>query len=115
MFLFQTNIENGTIVPGRYQSIIEISYETIHDMIKDNIPGKDGNRFFPFLFTIFSFILILNLIGLIPYTFTPTAHFAITFALSCSIFLATLLMGFSNFKLDYFSFLMPNGAPMVMA
>jgi ATP synthase subunit 6 len=115
IFIFQTNVENGTVVPGRYQSIIEISYETIHDMIKENIPGKDGYRFFPILFTIFIFILIINLFGLIPYTFTPTAHFAVTFALSTSIFVCTLIMGFSKFKLDYFSFLMPNGAPMVMA
>ena len=115
LFIFQTNVQNGTIIPGRYQSIIEICYETVHDMIKDTIPGNDGNRFFPFLFTLFAFILIINLIGLIPYTFTPTAHFAITFALSCSVFLATLIMGLTNFKLDYFSFLMPAGAPMVMA
>ena len=115
VFFYQTNLQNGTVVPGRYQSIIEISYETIHDMIKENIPGRDGYRFFPFLYTIFIFILIINLFGLIPYTFTPTAHFAITFGLSTSIFLATVIMGFTNFKLDYFSFLMPNGAPMVMA
>jgi F-type H+-transporting ATPase subunit a len=114
VFFYQTNLEAGTVVPGRYQSIIEISYETIHDMIKENIAGKDGYRFFPFLYTIFIFILIINLFGLIPYTFTPTAHFGITFGISTSIFLATLLMGFVKFKLDYFSFLMPNGAPMVM-
>jgi F-type H+-transporting ATPase subunit a len=108
-------MDNGTVVPGRYQSIIEISYETIHDMIKETIPGKDGHRFFPFLFTIFVFILIINLFGLIPYTFTPTAHFAVTFGLSVSIFFSTLIIGFSKFKLDYFSFLMPNGAPMVMS
>jgi ATP synthase subunit 6 len=115
IFIYHTNIENGTIVPGRYQSIVEILYETIHDMIKDNIPGRDGHRFFPFLFTIFVFILIINLFGLVPYTFSPTAHFALTFGLSTSIFVSTLIIGFRKFKLNYFSFLMTNGAPMVMS
>jgi F-type H+-transporting ATPase subunit a len=96
IFMCQTNVENGLVVPGRYQSIIETLYETIHDMVRDNIPGKDGYRFFPFLFTLFIFILVNNLFGLVPYTFSPTSHMGITVAMSCGIFISTLIIGFST-------------------
>jgi F-type H+-transporting ATPase subunit a len=92
----QTNVENGLVVPGRYQSLIEIFYETIHDMVRENISGKDGYRFFPFLFSLFIFILVNNLFGLIPYTFSTTSHMGVTVALSCAIFIATLIIGFGT-------------------
>ena len=115
IFMFQTNVENGLVVPGRYQSVIEVIYETFHDMVRENIPGKDGYRFFPFLLTLGIFILVNNLFGLIPYTFSATSHMAITVAISCGIFIATLLIGFSTWKLDYLSRFMPGGAPLALA
>ena len=115
IFMCQTNVENGLVVPGRYQSLIEIFYETIHDMVRENISGKDGYRFFPFLFSLFIFILVNNLFGLIPYTFSTTSHMGVTVALSCTIFIATLIIGFGTWKLDYLSRFMPGGAPLALA
>jgi len=81
--------------------------------VKDNV-GNDGLKFFGFIFTLFLFIATLNLFGLIPYTFSPTSHFAITFGLSLSIFIAVLIIGIANSKLDYISMFMPGGAPLVL-
>merc|ERR1712166_740659 len=67
IFMCQTNVENGLVVPGRYQSLIEVLYETIHDMVRENIPGKDGYRFFPFLFTLFIFISTLYILNNVSY------------------------------------------------
>ena len=112
MFLFQTN--NGMLVPGRYQSILEIGYETVNDMIKENI-GKEGNRFFGFLLTLFLFIVIMNLFGLVPYTFTPTSHGAVTFGLSITIFIGCNIIAFSKHGLNYFSMFMPSGVGIGIA
>ncbi len=65
------------MVPGRMQSIAELSYEFIANMIKDNA-GSEGRPYFPFLFTLFFFILFCNLLGMIPYSFTPTSHIIVT-------------------------------------
>ena len=113
VFLFSTNNKDGLIVPGRYQSLLEIVYDAIHDMVKNNIP--DGHaRFFPFIFSLFMFLAIMNLIGLVPYTFTPTSHGAVSFGLSFSIFIGCTIIAVQKFGLDYFSMFMPAGAPMAM-
>jgi ATP synthase subunit 6 len=113
VFYFTTNNKDGNMVPGRYQSVLEIVYGTIQELVKNNIP--DGHaRFFPFIFSLFMFLAIINLIGLVPYTFTPTSHGAVSFGLSFSIFIACVAMGFINHQIEYFSMFMPNGAPMVL-
>ena len=113
IFVYKTNVEEGNLVPGRYQSIVEIVYETVHGMIKDNME-KEGYRFFPLILTLFIFIAVMNLFGLIPYTFTPTSHIVLTFGLSFSIFVACVMLGVVNHGLNYVSMFMPNGAPMGM-
>ena len=113
-FIYQTNIENGLIIPGRYQTLVETWYESFHDLIKDNI-GVEGMRFFPFILTLFFFLAMMNLFGLVPYVFTPTSHVAVTFGLSISIFIGANLMGFVNHKLNFLSMFMPNGAPLEMS
>lgn len=114
LFLFNTNSKDGNIVPGRYQSILEIAYTTINDMQKENVAHGDGAKFFPFLFSLFIFLALMNLIGLIPYTFTPTSHGAVSFGLSISIFIACTIIAVRTHGLDYMSMFMPNGAPMGM-
>jgi ATP synthase subunit 6 len=69
----------------------------------------------PFIFTIFLFILVLNLFGVVPYTFSPTAHIAVTFGLSLSIFLGVTLLGIVNYGSNYFSMFMPAGSPLALA
>lgn len=110
-FLYLTNIKNSLIIPSRWQSVIDLIYETIHGTIKDNV-GTDGTKFFAFILTLFLFIATMNLFGLIPYTFSPTSHFAVTFGLSLSIFIAVVIIGITNYKLNYISMFMPAGAPL---
>lgn len=114
VFLYETNIKNGLLVPGRYQSLLEIFYETWHGLIKDNA-GEDGFRFFPFILSLGLFIITINLFGLVPYVFTPTTHIAITFSLSFAVFLMVNFIGFYRYPLTFISFFMPNGVPMGMA
>ena len=77
--------------------------------------GNEGMRFFPFVLTLFFFIAMMNLFGLVPYVFTPTSHVAVTFGLSFSIFIGANVMGFYNHQLNFLSMFMPNGAPLGMA
>jgi ATP synthase subunit 6 len=113
-FLHVSNVENGLLIPGRWQSVIEIIYENIHNVVKDNI-GSEGSKFFPLIFTIFVFIAIMNVFGIIPYTFTPTAHIVVTFGMSLSIFLAVTFIGLINYRSDFFSMFMPAGSPLALA
>jgi ATP synthase subunit 6 len=115
MFLFSTNNKNGNVVPGRYQSVLEIVYTGIHDLVRENIPHGGEKRFFPFIFSLFIFLAIMNLIGLVPYTFAPTAHGAVAIGLGFSIFVGCSLIAAQKFGIDYFSMFMPPGAPMGMA
>jgi len=110
-FLYLTNIKNSLIIPKKWQSIIELIYETIHSTVKDNV-GTDGTKYFGFILTLFIFIATMNLFGLIPYTFSPTSHFAVTFGLSFSIFIGVLIIGIMKYKLNYLSMFMPAGAPL---
>jgi ATP synthase subunit 6 len=110
--LINNNVKN--LVPGRWQSVIEIAYENILNMIKENI-GNVGLKYFPFLFSLFLLIAVLNLVGIVPYTFTPTAHIVVTFGLSLSIWIACTILGFINFRLNFLAMFMPAGSPMVLA
>jgi len=85
----------------------------MYQTVKDNI-GSDGEKFFAFIFSLFIFIATINIFGLIPYSFSPTSHFAVTFGLSISIFIAVLFIGIVNNRLDYLSMFMPGGAPLVL-
>lgn len=114
-FFYLLNSDNGTVVPNRYQSLIEtVIYEPVHGMVKDNI-GEEGMRYFPFILTLFTFLLVINLIGIIPYTFAPTSHGAMSFGLSISIFIACNFIAFAKFKIDYVAHFFPAGVPMAMA
>ncbi len=74
------------LVPGRLQSIAELSYEYIANMVRENL-GEEGMKFFPWVFTIFIFILTLNLLGLIPHSFTVTSHIIVTFAFAAMVWI----------------------------
>jgi F-type H+-transporting ATPase subunit a len=99
------------LVPGRMQSIAELSYEFVADTI-NSTAGKEGMRFFPFVFTLFMFILVANVIGLIPYTFTVTTHIIITTALALSVFLTVIVYGFYRNGLHFFGLFVPSGIPI---
>ena len=99
------------MVPGRLQSIAELSYEFVANTI-ESTAGKEGMKFFPLVFTLFMFILVANVIGLIPYTFTVTSHIIITAALALLVFLTVLVYGFYKNGLGFFRLFVPHGIPI---
>nr|AAN04079.1 ATP synthase F0 subunit 6 [Amoebidium parasiticum] len=111
---YKLSIERGYIVPTRIQSVVEILYETVYGLIKDNI-GEKGNAYFPFIFTLFTYIVVLNLMGMVPYVFSATAHISVALALSFGIWFGVTLRGFSLHGINFLSMFMPQGAPMALA
>jgi F-type H+-transporting ATPase subunit a len=99
------------LVPGRLQSVAEVSYEFVANTIQTTA-GKEGMRFFPLVFTLFMFILVSNIIGLIPYTFTVTSHIIITAALALLVFLTVIVYGFYRNGLKFFRLFVPTGIPI---
>ena len=114
VFLYLVTQNGGTLVPSRWQSIVEMIYEFVVSLVDEQI-GTKGRVYFPLIFTLFVFLLFTNLIGMIPYSFTATSHFLVTFGLSLSIFIGITLVGFQVHGLHFFSFLLPKGAPLVLA
>jgi F-type H+-transporting ATPase subunit a len=98
------------LVPGRLQSVAELSYEFVADTI-NNTAGREGMKFFPFVFSLFMFVLFLNLIGLIPYSFTVTTHIVITASLALMVFLTVIVYGFWKNGLRFLKLFVPSGIP----
>jgi len=100
------------LVPGRAQSLAEMSYEFVADMIKSTA-GPDGMRFFPFVFTLFMFILFLNMLGMLPLGgFTVTSHIVVTAALALMVFLTVIIYGIAHNGLKFFKIFVPSGVPI---
>ena len=102
------------IVPGRLQALAETLYEFVYSMCSDQI-GHEGRQFFPFIFTLFSFILLGNLLGLLPFSFTYTSHIAVTFALAATVIVLTTVVALRIHGLHFFTYFFPAGAPKVLA
>nr|YP_010259441.1 ATP synthase F0 subunit a [Stachybotrys chartarum]YP_010259460.1 ATP synthase F0 subunit a [Stachybotrys chlorohalonata]UIX25701.1 ATP synthase F0 subunit a [Stachybotrys chartarum]UIX25719.1 ATP synthase F0 subunit a [Stachybotrys chartarum]UIX25737.1 ATP synthase F0 subunit a [Stachybotrys chartarum]UIX25756.1 ATP synthase F0 subunit a [Stachybotrys chlorohalonata] len=100
------------LVSNNWSIAQESLYMTIHGIVTNQINAKNGQIYFPFIYTLFIFILINNLIGMIPYSFASTSHFALTFALSFTIVLGATILGFSRHGLKFFSLLVPAGCPL---
>ncbi|MDD2705581.1 MAG: F0F1 ATP synthase subunit A [Acidocella sp.] len=109
--LFALGLRRHALVPGRLQSLVEILYEFVRNMCVDTI-GEEGLRFFPLVFTIFSFILLGNLLGLFPYFFAFTSHIAVTLALSLFVFIFSTGVGFYTHGFRFFKFFVPAGVPV---
>ena len=101
----------GKAVPTRLQSAAELSYEFVASMVRSTA-GAEGMKFFPFVFTIFMFVLTLNLFGLIPYGFTVTSHIIITAALALMVFFTVLSYGLIRHGLHFFNLFVPKGVPI---
>jgi F-type H+-transporting ATPase subunit a len=113
--LFLTvGMRRRALVPGRWQSMAELSYEFIAGLLRENV-GREGRAFFPFVFTLFMFILFANTIGLVPYAFTVTSHIIVTFALAALVFLGVTVVAIWKHGFKFFTYFMPNGAPVYMA
>jgi len=101
------------LVPGRMQSIAELAYEFVESTIQNTI-GEGGMRFFPLVFSLFMFILISNLVGLIPYNFTVASHIIITAALAFLVFFTVLIYGFWKNGWHFLNLFVPKGIPVVI-
>ena len=102
------------LVPGRLQSLAETSYEFIMGMVTEQI-GHEGRRFFPFVFTLFMFVLFGNMLGLFPYAFTFTSHIAATFALAAMVFVLITVVALMLHGKKFFGYFFPEGAPIWLA
>ena len=100
----------GSLVPGRIQSLVEMLYEFIASTVRSSA-GEEGMRFFPFVFSIFMFVLMLNLFGLVPYGFTVTSHIIITFALAAVVILTVIVYGLMKHGTHFFGLFVPSGVP----
>jgi F-type H+-transporting ATPase subunit a len=100
-----------SLVPGRLQSLAELSYEFVATTIRSTA-GSEGMRFFPLVFSIFMFILVVNMVGLIPFAFTVTSHIIITVSLALLVFLTVVIYGFWKNGLKFFNLFVPSGVPI---
>lgn len=101
------------LIPSRLQSVGEISYEMLSGMVK-NVMGEEGMVFFPFIFTLFMFILFSNMIGMIPGSFTVTSHIAVTAALAFAIFFTVIIAGFWRHGLKFLMLFVPAVPPLLL-
>ena len=99
------------LVPGRLQSIAEISYEFVATTVRSSA-GTEGMKFFPLVFSLFMFILVVNLMGMIPYAFTVTSHLVVTVMLAMLVFLTVVIYGFWKNGLRFFKLFVPSGIPI---
>ncbi|MBR0657426.1 F0F1 ATP synthase subunit A [Plastoroseomonas arctica] len=102
------------VIPGRLQATAEMLYEFVRNLVVGQV-GEEGKRFFPFVFTLFTFVLFGNMFGLLPYAFTFTSHIAVTFALAAIVFVLITVVGLAIHGKHWFSYFFPEGAPIVLA
>ncbi len=108
------SVRQRAMVPSRWQLLAELSYSFIAKMLSDTV-GKEGRPYFPFVFTLFMFVLFGNFLGMLPYSFTFTSHLAVTFTLAAFIFIAVTLIAVFKHGMKFFSFFLPHGVPIAMA
>lgn len=112
--LMMWGMARRAVVPGRLQALAESAYGFVDDLVIGQV-GPEGRRFFPFVFSIFMFVLVGNLIGLVPYSFTYTSHIAVTFALAAIVFVLTTVVALSLHGWKFFSYFFPEGTPVLLA
>jgi len=108
--LLSTNYNK--IIPNSWSLSQETLYFTVHGIVISQINANKGQMYFPFIYSLFIFILFNNLIGLIPYSFASTSHFILTFSLSFSVVLGATILGFQKHGLKFFSLFVPSGCPL---
>jgi len=98
--------------PNKWSISHESIYSTVYSIVINQINANKGQMFFPFIFSLFIYILINNLVGMIPYSFAPTSHFIITFSLSFTVVIGATILGFQTHALKFFSLFVPSGCPL---
>lgn len=110
---FIGSMRGRALVPTRLQSMAEVFYGFVHEMVTD-ILGEEGTKFFPYIFTIFTFILFANLLGLLPYSFTVTSHVAVTATMALAVFFSVIAIGFMRHGLGFLRLFWIEEAPLVL-
>ena len=113
--LLWVGMKPRAMVPGRLQAAAEMGYELIMSMCTETIGGPQSRKFFPFVFTLFFFILFGNLLGVFPLFFTFTSHVMVTLALSATVFILVTLVGIKEHGLHWFTYFVPQGIPKALA
>ncbi|MGB3146773.1 MAG: F0F1 ATP synthase subunit A [Paracoccaceae bacterium] len=111
--LFVLGTGKRSVIPGRIQSIAELAYSFIHKMVED-VTGKDGVVYFPYIFTLFIFIVISNFLGLIPGAFTSTSHIAVTAVLAVAVFVTVTIIGFVKNGFGFLGLFWVSSAPLAL-
>ncbi len=111
--LLTVSMSRRAMIPGRWQSMSELIYEFVANMVRDNV-GTEGRRYFPFIFTLFIFILFCNTLGMVPFSFTPTSHIIVTFALAFVVFVGVTIIGFVKNGTGFLRLFAPSGVPMAL-
>ena len=112
-FLVMAGTRQHAMVPGRLQSVVEMLYEFVAGIVRESA-GKEAMRFFPLIFTLFIFILIGNMLGMIPGSFTFTSHIIVTFFMAVAVFIGVTVLGFVIHGARFLTFFVPHGAPKAM-
>jgi F-type H+-transporting ATPase subunit a len=111
--LMTLSMRTKSIIPNRWQIVSEMLYEFVAGMVHDNL-GRDGRKFFPLIFTIFMIVLMGNLLGMVPYSFTYTSHIAVTATLAIGVFILMTAVGLAYHGLHFFSIFLPKGLPIFL-
>lgn len=112
LYILATNY--NIVVPNNWSLSVESIYATVFSIVVNQINAKKGQMFFPLISGLFIFILINNLVGMVPYSFAPTSHFIITFSMSFTIVIGATILGFQVHSLKFFSLLVPSGCPLAL-
>jgi len=111
--VFFVGTRRRTIIPTKIQLLTELSYTLVSKMISDTA-GSKAKPYFPFVFSLFMFVLFCNMLGMLPYSFTVTSHIIVTFALAAVIFVGVTIIGFVNHGVGYLKLFIPSGVPVFL-
>ncbi len=113
LFLLLLGTKKKSLIPSKIQLITEMSYTFVAKMINDTA-GTSAKAFFPFIFTLFMFVLFCNMVGMLPYSFTVTSHIIVTFVLAAIVFIGVTVIGFVKHGFRYLELFVPKGVPMLL-
>ena len=113
LFFLFLGTKKKSLIPSKIQLVTEISYSFVAKMISDTA-GSNAKAFFPFIFTLFMFVLFCNMVGMLPYSFTVTSHIIVTFMLALLVFLGVTILGFVKHGIKYLELFVPKGVPFVL-
>ena len=111
--VFFAGTRRKAVIPTKIQLLTELSYTLVSKMISDTA-GSKAKPYFPFIFSLFMFVLFCNMLGMLPYSFTVTSHIIVTFALAAVIFVGVTIIGFVNHGVGYLKLFIPSGVPLFL-